>query len=88
MTKSLQNGWIAVVMDRADADAVVNEVFDHLKLKAQQLDGLRASFHDWLADVARNRARGALRAREWPSRSPVSGSPHVRTYSSRREDAQ
>jgi len=66
-----------IVMDATEADAVVNEVFDHVKVKAQQLDDFPGSAHAWLAEVARNRARGALRAREWPTRSPLAGSPNV-----------
>jgi DNA-directed RNA polymerase specialized sigma24 family protein len=42
-----------IVMDAADADAVVSEVFDHVWLKTPQLDSIQGSAHAWLADVAR-----------------------------------
>src|SRR5882762_5364385 len=77
-----------IVMDAADADVVVCDVFDHVWLKAPQLDDIQGSVHAWLADVGRTRARGMVRAREWPIRPPRRGTTGGSTYSSRRQDAQ
>jgi hypothetical protein len=59
------------VMDAADAEAVVTDVFDHLWLKAPQPDSIQGSALTWLAGVTRSRARGMVRARDWSPRTPA-----------------
>jgi len=57
-----------IVTDASDAEEVVDAAFDEAWLKASHYDPTRGSVYAWLADVARSRARGVIRARDWPRR--------------------
>jgi DNA-directed RNA polymerase specialized sigma24 family protein len=65
----------SIVVEAADAEGVVTDVFDHVWLKAPQPGSIQGSAHTWLAAVTRSRARGVVRAREWSPRPPAAERP-------------
>jgi DNA-directed RNA polymerase specialized sigma24 family protein len=57
-----------IVIDAADAQEIVDATFAEAWLKAARYDLAKGSVHAWLAGMARSRAQGVVRAREWPRR--------------------
>ncbi len=57
-----------IVIDAVDAQEIVDATFAEAWLKASRYDPANGSVHGWLAGMARSRALGVIRAREWPRR--------------------